>query len=294
VASDEDVTIALEQPPVAALPAAVEALRAWQGEGAPFQLHPGDLGWHWRFGAEATAAAVRTWSRDGQLLAVGLLEGTTLLRLTLSPDARQDEDLALCVGADLADPARGVVEAGRVALEVPADALVRRLLSAQGWQDDERWTPLRHDLDGPVEPPGLEVEVVGPERAQAWSDVVRSAFDGSTSTAERWTAMAGGVPFGDARSLVAYDGAGAPVAAATVWGAGAGRPGLLEPLGVHRDHRGRGYGRAISRAAVAALQELGSSSALVCTPSSNVAAVATYRSAGFSPLPEVGDLLRPR
>jgi len=38
------------------------------------QLHPGDLGWFWRFGAEATAAAVRTSSRDGQILAVGLLD----------------------------------------------------------------------------------------------------------------------------------------------------------------------------------------------------------------------------
>jgi hypothetical protein len=42
------------------------------------QLHPGDVGWFWRFGAEATAAAARTWSRDGRILAVGLLDGPTL------------------------------------------------------------------------------------------------------------------------------------------------------------------------------------------------------------------------
>ena len=47
----------------------VDVLREWQCDGAPMQLHPGDLGWFWRFGAEATAAAVRTWSRDGQVLA---------------------------------------------------------------------------------------------------------------------------------------------------------------------------------------------------------------------------------
>ena len=51
------------------------------------RLHPGDLGWFWRFGAEATAAAVRTWSRDGRILAVGLLDGPGLLRLTIAPDA---------------------------------------------------------------------------------------------------------------------------------------------------------------------------------------------------------------
>jgi ribosomal protein S18 acetylase RimI-like enzyme len=67
---------------------------------------------------------------------------------------------------------------------------------------------------------------------------------------------------------------------------------LLEPMGVHREHRGHGFGKAIAVAAAAVLQELGSSSAIVCTPSSNVGAVATYKSAGFQPLPEVRDRYR--
>ncbi|MEV0501823.1 GNAT family N-acetyltransferase, partial [Streptomyces spectabilis] len=44
--------------------------------------------------------------------------------------------------------------------------------------------------------------------------------------------------------------------------------------------------------AAAALRRLGSSSALVCTPSSNVGAVATYASAGFRELPEMRDRYR--
>jgi GNAT superfamily N-acetyltransferase len=47
------------------------------------------------------------------------------------------------------------------------------------------------------------------------------------------------------------------VAAVTVWSAGPGKPGLLEAMGVHREHRGLGYGKAITVAAAAALQELG-------------------------------------
>jgi ribosomal protein S18 acetylase RimI-like enzyme len=82
------------------------------------------------------------------------------------------------------------------------------------------------------------------------------------------------------------------VAAVTVWSAGPGKPGLLEPMGVHREHRGHGYGKAITSAAAAALQELGSSSAIVCTPSVNVGAVATYKSAGFQQLPEIRDQCR--
>ena len=71
----------------------------------------------------------------------------------------------------------------------------------------------------------------------------------------------------------------------TVWSAGPAKPGLLEPLGVHRERHGHGYGKAITVATAAALQDLGSSSAIVCTPSSNVGAVATYKSAGFRRTP---------
>lgn len=103
---------------------------------------------------------------------------------------------------------------------------------------------------------------------------------------------AAGSPYADARCLVAYDDQDHAVAAVTVWSAGPGKPGLLEPMGVHRELRGHGYGTAITIAAAAALQELGSSSALVYTPSSNVGAVATYKSADFQPLPEIRDQYR--
>lgn len=99
-------------------------------------------------------------------------------------------------------------------------------------------------------------------------------------------AMAAGLPYTDARCLLAYDDQGVAVAGVTVWSAGPGKPGLLEPMGVHAEHCGRGYGVAICVAAAAELRKLGSSSALVCTLSSLAAAVATYKSAGFHQLPE--------
>ena len=70
-------------------------------------------------------------------------------------------------------------------------------------------------------------------------------------------------------------------------------PGLIEPLGVHGDHRGHGYGRSITLAAANALRELGSASALVGTPQANTAAVATYASAGFEAQDAINDLVRP-
>ena len=67
VRSDRDMVIGLETPEVQGLGEALDALRAWQDDAAPLQLHPGDVGWFWRFGAPATAAALRTWRRDGRV-----------------------------------------------------------------------------------------------------------------------------------------------------------------------------------------------------------------------------------
>jgi ribosomal protein S18 acetylase RimI-like enzyme len=58
-------------------------------------------------------------------------------------------------------------------------------------------------------------------------------------------------------------------------------------MGVHRNFRGAGHGQAITLAAAAALRGLGASRAVVCTPSFNVGAVATYQAAGFEPQPEI-------
>jgi ribosomal protein S18 acetylase RimI-like enzyme len=286
------MAIVLARPGVDGLSEAVGVLREWQYDGAPMQLHPGDLGWFWRFGAEATAAAVRTWSRDGQVLAVGLLDDPKLLRLTIAPDAQRDEELAQRLVEDVIEPERGVLMEGKVCVDAPMGALVQDLLFEDGWNADEPWTPLRRDLTKPVKDPGVRIGVIGPEQAHVRAAVQRASFDRSTFTNERWHAMATGLPYADARCLVAYDDQGNAVAAVTVWSAGPGKPGLLEPMGVHRDHRGHGYGKAITVAAAAALQELGSSSAIVCTPSANVGAVATYTSAGFRQLPEIRDQQR--
>ncbi|EPJ40687.1 hypothetical protein STAFG_2256 [Streptomyces afghaniensis 772] len=283
------MAIVLGKPGVDGLSEAVGVLRDWQYDGAPMQLHPGDLGWFWRSGAEATAEAVRTWRRDGRILAVGLLDGPGLLRLTIAPDAWRDEELAQRLVDDVTGPEHGVLPAGEANIEAPMGALVQDLLSEDGWDVDEPWTPLRRDLTEPVGDPDVRIEVVGPEQAHVFAAVHRAAFEGSRFTHERWHAMAAGSPYADARCLVAYDDQGNGVAAVTVWSAGPGKPGLLEPMGVHRDHRRLGHGGAITVAAAAALQELGSSSALVCTPSSNSGAVATYTSAGFQRLPEVRD-----
>nr|WP_221374963.1 GNAT family N-acetyltransferase [Actinoplanes polyasparticus] len=266
----------------------VEAVALWQHTGGPVQLHPGDLGWAWRDGAQPLAAALRVWTRDGKILAAGLGDDE-VIRLGIAPDVAHDAVFAARMLADLSDPAGG---SRADVVEARFGAALRDLLHRSGWVADEPWTPLSRDLAEPVEDCGLRIELGDAHNVEDRVAVQRAAFDNSTFSLDRWHAMAAAPPYRRARCLIGYDRDDVAVAAVTVWSAGEGRPGLLEPLGVHRDHRGRGYGRAITVAAAAALQRMGSSSATVCTPSSNAGGVATYVSAGFRQQPEVTDFRR--
>ena len=260
------------------------ALASWQEVGSVFQLHPGDVGWQWRFGAEATADALRVWDLDGAIAAVGFVDGPTL-RLALAPAYARDPGLADAVIAG--------IPADVASVEAPQGTLVRERLASLEWRPGEEWVPLERLLVEDVEDGGLEVRIVDASSLDDRVAVQRAAFEGSTFSAERWRAMAEGPAYESARCVVGYAEDGVAVGVVTVWSAGEGRVGLIEPLGVHGDHRGRGYGRAMTLAAASALRELGAASALVGTPKANVAAVATYTSAGFMPRPAIADLERP-
>lgn len=293
------MSIEMESPPPTSLADVVDEMATWQRAGAPVPLHPGDVGWHWRFGAEDLAAALRVWRCGGDLVAVGMMDGAELIRMSIAPQVGDDTELATRLLADVTQASHGVAPGGVRAVEARSGAAFRGALSDNGWVADEAWTPLSRDLMGHVEDCGVRVEVVdagSPDTDPGLRDrvaVQRAAFPNSTFTAARWRTMAAAPSYRRARCLVAYEPQGAPVAAVTVWSAGRGRPGLLEPMGVHQDHRGHGYGRAICVAAAAALQEMGSSTATVCTPGANVGAVATYESAGFRRLSDVTDFRRP-
>lgn len=294
------VTTTLRTPLPADLPHLGAVLGGWQQDDGPVHLHPGDLGWFSMRGPAATAAAVRVWSRDGAVGAIGLLDGADLLRLAVDPDARDDEDLARRIADDVTDPAAGVLGDGAAVVEARGADTLSRHLHDRGWQADEPWTPLHLDLAAPVADAGLRVVTVGPDLVDEWWEVHRSAFRGTTVDDDerpglraRWDAVTTG-PFGASlRCLVARDARDRAVAVAGVWSAGPGRPGLVEPMGVHRDHRHHGYGTAVTRAAARTLRDLGASGAVVCAETTNAGAVATYVAAGFTARPAVSDLRRP-
>lgn len=299
------VTITLKTPTAMQLPRITEHLSSWQADPWAGHLHPGDLGWRTLVGAGGAALSLRVWSREDRPVAVGMVDDG-VLRMALDPAVTDDELLVDRIAEDLGDPESGLFGRGEALVEARGAHALRSRLQADGWTEDDPWTPLICDLTGaldlsPLERTGLRIEQVGLEAAETWTGIHWSAFRG-TPYDERardrfvrlWSTMMTGPLADRALNLIGYEADGEPVAIATVWTAGHGRPGLIEPLGVHRDHRGHGYGRAITVAAARALQDAGASSANVATENSRPAAIATYLSAGFRSLGTVTDLRRPQ
>jgi GNAT superfamily N-acetyltransferase len=286
-------------PDVSRLAEVGETLARWQVDGGPVHLHPGDLGWYSQRGAEETASSIRIWADGATPSAIGLLDGPQLLRLAIDPMRHDDIDLAMRI-ADSVDAADGgVFASGEAAVEARGADALTRALARHGWHADEPWIPLSLDLSAPVQPARTRIETIEADRAGEWIGVHWSAFRGTPldddvrqAFVERWLTMTSG-PFAEAsRSLLAVDENGTAVAVTTVWSAGPGRPGLIEPMGVHRDHRGLGHGVEITRAGAAVLRELGSSSVSVAAEGANSGALATYLAAGFAPAPPVVDMAR--
>lgn len=283
-------------PESATLTRLADALASWQSDDAAIQLHPGDLGWFSGVGAEKTAAAIRLWSIEGRIVAIGLLDGPTTLRMAMDPDMLADRRVAEQIAIDLDTPAIGVLPAGPVAVEARGMKQLTRCLLDRGWAHGEQWSTFRWIFSEPVPPPDTHIQMIDARQAGDFVEVHWNAFKETglpcadrVRLIERFENMLRG-PFADrGQALIGFDN-GTPVAVALVWSAGTGRPGLLEPLGVHVEHRRKGFARAMITASAAALQHMGASGMFVATNLDG--ARRTYLETGFSPDAPVADICR--
>jgi ribosomal protein S18 acetylase RimI-like enzyme len=235
--------------------AALDAIAGWIPAG-PYTgaLHPGDIGWALRF----DDLTVQMWLDDGEPVAVGFADGP-VSRIALAPGFDgldlEPELLRWCDGIDA-------------------------LAGRPGWTIDpgEPWLHLGKELT-PVtgDHPDLD-----PADAADRVAVQRSAFERSTFTLERWKTMRASPAGPSCVEVLVRTPPGEPAAAVTGWLAVPGRCALIEPMGTHPAHRGKGYGRQALLAICDALASRAASAVSVLTPSTNVAAVALYRSAGFT------------
>jgi len=270
----------------------VTALGAWDADGLHVTgLHSGDLGWHLRSADEVVTGSLHGWWADGTMVAAALLEDDWGARPRIGPDQLRSFDVARAV--------REVVE-GLTAEQIWSDAAPgtawRHLLLQGGWGlDPDLWVALHRDAATPVGSlrRGLRVaraeqDVEGRVHAQ------RHGFDGSTFDAPSWERMAAGPGYRPELDLVLHDDDGAACAVATAWLPQGGGTALLEPVAVHRDRRGEGFGRAVVDAAVEACLASGASGVSVSTPESNTGAVAAYLSAKFLRMQTLEGLTRRR
>ena len=274
---------------------AIALLRGWERPGdCGWQLHAGDVGWHLRLDdADVDGTLLRLHDRASSApLAVGLLDGPGVLRLALDPDRWHDPDLAVAV-ADAAEDRLGRAGAAEAYVEGPMPGGWRAELARRGWDlDPDAWVQLWRPLgaadaarDEPrVSPVSGEADVADRVAVQ------RSALENSTFTEQRWAQMSSSTAYDPRLDLLARDEDGVAVAAVTVWTAGKGRCALVEPMATAAAHTRKGHGRRLLLAAATALARVGASGVAVRTPASNEAAVAAYRSAGFSAIGLAADM----
>jgi ribosomal protein S18 acetylase RimI-like enzyme len=263
---------------------ALDALRAWAlPDRSNRSLHLGDVGWFLRFEEETIRSALAFWSDAAGPVAVELHDAP-VRRMSLAPRAEADPALL--------DALAGAVAAEPGSVDVAADSGLRERLAAAGWREGEPEAHLVLPLDGPIRVE-FPYTLVGEADAAARVAVQRSAFQRSTFTVARWRQMHSSPAGRYAIDILVRTPGGTPAAAAVGWFAGAGRCGVLEPVGTHPDYRRRGYGRAVTMAAAEELRKLGASAVAVLPPVSNAPAVGVYQSAGFELVAEESTLTLP-
>lgn len=256
----------------------VPELQRWYA-GATYAtgVHPGDVGWHLRVADDVLSGSVHAWWGDGGLAAVAFVEDV-VVRAQPHPALAGDAAVAGAV-AEVVDAVPGP----QVWADVPCGSALRHELVARGWSlDPDPWVVLHAVGSTWVRTDRGEV-TRGADDVAGRVGVQRAGFERSTFDVPSWHRMAAGPGFRAELDLVVRaDGAAA--AAGTAWLSVPGGPAVLEPIATHPDHRGRGFGRAVSAALVGACLGLGACGVSVVTPVSNAAAVAAYRGAGMVPV----------
>ena len=258
----------------------IEAMSAWDVQGTYVSgLSAGDVGWQLRNPDELVDGSIHGWWDGEELLAAALLEEGWSARPRLAPFRARSREVAEAVRLEVE-----AMTGEQVWCDADHGTAMRHVLLQAGWQTDpEPWVCLHRDVAGDpaYEPPAGVTVLRGHEDVEGRVDAQRHGFEKSTFDVASWHRMAAGPGFRPELDLVLHVD-GVACAVATAWLSPQGGTSVLEPVAVHRDHRGRGLGRAVVRAAADACRRAGATGVSVCTPASNTVGVAAYLSAGFT------------
>lgn len=139
------------------------------------------------------------------------------------------------------------------------------------------------NLPKPVQTTGYHIRPVkGVEEAARVAEVHNASF-GSNWTSEEYLRMMESPGYCHELEFIAESDTGAFAGFTLTWHDSINKSGLLEPVGVHRDHRRKGLGKALVLHAIHHMKESGLEYAIVMNEMANKAALNLYRSCGFNP-----------
>jgi mycothiol synthase len=259
-------------------------------------LHPGDIPHHIYNGNKYyTPAELMTIWEDDQGVAAWLLVGPRhkSYDAQVRPDLRggdferevleyaDDRTVELMRRHDIAG---GCIHADAFR----GDTARVELLAALGWEPDNDLPYVLnrteiHSMDLPALPEGYSFRSArGIEDAAALAEVHKASF-GVDWTPELYRQVMESPGYAPERELVIQAPDGTFAAFTVTWHDHLNRTGLFEPVGTHKDHRRRGFGRAIVMYGMQQMAAAGMEFATVAHLGHNEAARGLYQACGFRP-----------
>jgi mycothiol synthase len=162
------------------------------------------------------------------------------------------------------------------------------LLTALGWEPDHELPYVLnrteiYPMDVPALPEGYSFRSAGGfEDAAALAEVHNASFKVNW-TPELYRYVMESPGYAPERELVIQAPGGTFVAFTVTWHDYLNRTGLFEPVGTHKDHRRRGFGRALMLYGLQQMAAAGMEFATVANSGHNEAARGLYQACGFRP-----------
>jgi len=259
-------------------------------------LHPGDIAHHiYNGNKHYSPVELMTLWEDDQGLAAWLLADPShksfdaQVRPDLRDNALEREVLEIAFERTTELMRQYKIESDYMYADVfQGDVARREMLTSLGWKLDNEvpYVLNRTEINSvviPALPDGFSFRSVnGIEDAAALADVHNASF-GLIWTPELYRQVMESPGYEPERELVIQAPDGAFVAFSIIWFDHKNRTGLFEPVGTHKDHQRRGFGRAIILYGMQQMAAAGMETATVAHFGNNEAARGLYQLCGFKP-----------
>lgn len=262
--------------------------RRWAVDDPRAQMHIGDFYWALRTTSNGDPLSdTRIWLRpDGSIAAFAWLDPPELGDAIVDPAA---DPLMLDEALDwLEEEYRKQARTTITVVVVDGDQLRAESLARRGYKpgsggNTRLWQRLGSEPHAPMATTGFtvgQVETKDDMKRRAFVETSSFHYDGVTG--DSWRLLTQRLPrYRPELDLIAVAQDGTGASACTCWYDEATRCGEFEAVGTSKAYQRRGLGRAVIIEGLRRLQQLGATTAVVQTQTTNAPAIALYQSCGF-------------